>query len=129
VGFAVAFLVLGLFFAIVVPSLGVPAFLVFLSLAAILLAGSFARVGAQPILTDMEAPREESGAWNDQFEVGKVLIFAVTEERRFIRPIREILEANEATYYIVDRRLEPRAVGQAVMHRARPDERGPAVST
>ena len=129
VGFAVAFLVLGLFFAIVVPSLGIPAFLVFISLAAVLLAGSFARVGVQPILTDMEAPREESGAWNDQFEVGKVLIFAVTGERRFIRPIREILEDNEATYYIVDRRLEPRAVGQAVMHRARPDERGSAVST
>src|ERR687885_502222 len=42
VGFAVAFLVLGLFFAIVVPSLGVPAFLVFISLAAVFFAGSFA---------------------------------------------------------------------------------------
>ena len=123
VGFAVAFLALGLFFAMVVPSIGIPAFLVFISLAAILLAGSFARVGAQPILTDIQAPREESGAWNDQFEMGRVLIFAVTAERRLIRPIREILQDNEATYYVTDRRLEPRAVGQAVMHRAGPNER------
>jgi hypothetical protein len=123
VGFAVAFLLLGLFFAIVVPSIGIPTFLVFISLAAILLAGSFTRVGAQPILTDMEAPREESGAWNDQFEMGHALIFAVTTERRLIRPIREIMQSYEATYYIEDRRLEPRAVGQAVMHRAgRPSE-------
>src|SRR5215210_6604177 len=124
VGFAVAFLVLGAFFAIAVPSIGVPTFLVFISLAAILLAGSFTRVGAQPILTDMEAPREESGAWNDEFEMGSVLIFATTAERRLIRPTREAMQAGGATYYIVDRRLEPRAVGQAVMHRAGPAERG-----
>ena len=61
VGFAAAFVLFGLFFAFVVPSIGIPAFLVFISLAAILMAGSFMRVGAQPILTDMEAPREESG--------------------------------------------------------------------
>jgi hypothetical protein len=128
VGFAVAFLLFGLFFAIVVPSIGIPAFLVFISLAAILLAGSFTRVGVQPILTDMEAPREESGAWNDQFEMGNALVFAVTSERRLIRPIREIMHSYGATYYIEDRRLEPRAVGQAVMHRAGPsDERGGAV--
>ncbi len=125
IGFAIAFLVLGLFFAIAVPSIGVPTFLVFISLAAILLAGSFTRVGIVPILTDMQAPREESGAWNDQFEMGKVLIFAVTGERRLIRPIRQIIQANgvsEASYYIVDGRLEPRAVGQAVMHRAGSNE-------
>ena len=124
VGFAVAFVLLGLFFAIVVPSIGIPAFLVFVSLAAILLAGSFTRVGAQPILTDMGAPREESGAWNDEFEMGRVLIFATTAERRLIRPTREAMQAGGGPYYIVDRRLEPRAVGQAVMHRAGPDERG-----
>ena len=124
VGFAVAFLVLGMFFAIAVPSIGVPGFLVFISLAAVLLAGSFTRVGIQPILTDMQAPREESGAWNDQFERGRVLIFAVTRERRLIRPIREILQEGEATYYITDQRLEPRAVGQAVMHRAGLSEGG-----
>jgi len=124
VGFAVAFVLLGLFFAIVVPSIGIPTLLVFVSLAAILLAGSFTRVGAQPILTDMEAPREESGAWNDEFEMGSVLIFATTAERQLIRPTREAMQAGGATYYIVDRRLEPRAVGQAVMHRAGPAERG-----
>ncbi len=125
IGFAVAFLVLGAFFAIAVPSIGVPTFLVFISLAAVLLAGSFTRVGAVPILTDMQAPREEAGAWNDQFEMGKVLIFAMTRERRLIRPIREIMQANgvsEASYYIIDGRLEPRAVGQAVIHRAGPNE-------
>ena len=125
IGFAVAFLLLGLFFAIVVPSIGVPTFMVFISLTAILLAGSFTRVGASPILTDMSAPREEAGAWNDQFELGKVLIFAMTKERRLIRPIREILQANgvtESTYYVIDERLQPRAVGEAVLHRAGPAE-------
>jgi hypothetical protein len=127
IGFAIAFLALGLFFAIVVPSIGVPTFAVFISLAAILLAGSFTKVGAAPILTDMEAPREEAGAWDDQFELGKVLLFAMTKERRLIRPIREILQANgasESSYYVIDRRLQPRAVGQAVMHRAGASERG-----
>src|SRR5215211_966841 len=52
VGFAVAFLALGLFFAVTTPSIGVPAFLVFISLAAVLLAGSFTRVGVVPVLTD-----------------------------------------------------------------------------
>lgn len=120
IGFAAAFLILGAFFAIIVPAIGIPTFLVFISLAAILLAGSFTRVGAQPILTEMEAPREDSGGWNDQFELGRVLVFAMTRERRLLRPIREIMEANEATFYIEDRRLEPRAVGEAVMHRAGP---------
>ncbi len=125
IGFAVAFLLLGLFFAIIVPSIGVPTFMVFISLTAILLAGSFTRVGASPILTDMSAPREEAGAWNDQFELGKVLIFAMTKERRLIRPIREILQANgvtDSTYYVIDQRLQPRAVGEAVLHRAGPAE-------
>jgi hypothetical protein len=122
VGFAVVFLVVGFLFAVTTPTIGIPTFLVFISLAAILLAGSFVRVGVQPILTEMQAPRQESGAWNDQFEMGKVLIFVATRERRLIRPIREIMQNNGATYYIEDRRLEPRAVGQAVMHRAGPSE-------
>jgi hypothetical protein len=127
VGFAVAFVFLGLFFVAVVPSIGIPTFLVFISLAAVLLAGSFTRVGVQPILTDMEAPRAESGSWNDEFEMGKVLIFAMTRERRLIRPMREILQANGADYYIVEGRMEPRAVAQAVLHRAGPNERGGSV--
>ena len=123
VGFAIAFLVFGFLFAVTTPAIGVPTFVVFISLAAILFAGSFSRVGAQPILTDMEAPREEAGAWNDAFEEGKVLLFATTTERRLLRPIRQVLEANGATFYIVDRRLEPRAVGQAIIHRAGAGER------
>lgn len=127
VGFAIAFVLLGLFFVAVVPSIGIPTFLVFISLAAVLLAGSFTRVGAQPILTDMEAPREEAGSWNDEFEMGRVLIFAMTQERRLIRPMREILQANGADYYIIEGRLEPRAVAQAVLHRAGPNEHGGSV--
>ena len=122
-GFAGAFVAFGLLFAVTTPSIGIPTFVVFISLAAILLAGSFSRVGVQPILTDMEAPREEAGTWNDAFEMGKVLVFATTTERRLLRPIREVLQANGAMFYIVDRRLEPRAVSQAVMHRAGAGER------
>src|SRR5919206_4339693 len=104
VGFAVVFLLVGFLFAVTTPSIGVPTFLVFISLSAILLPGSLIRVGVQPILTEMQAPREESGAWNDQFEQGRVLIFAVTDERQLVRPIREIIQANgvsEASYYVV----------------------------
>ena len=122
-GFAIAFVVLGIFFAFTTPSIGVPTLIVFIALAAILLAGSFSRVGVQPILTDMEAPREEAGAWNDEFEMGKVLVFATTTERRLLRPIRETLQAHGAAFYMVDRRLEPRAVAQAVIHRAGAGER------
>lgn len=118
IGFAIAFLVLGIFFAITTPAIGIPTFLVFVSLSAILVAGSFSRVGASPILTEMEAPRDEAGIWNDEFEMGKVLVFATTAERRLIRPIREVLQRAGGMYYIVDRRLEPRAVHQAILRRS-----------
>jgi hypothetical protein len=118
IGFAIAFIVFGIFFAISTPDIGVPTLLVFVSLAAILFAGSFTRVGVSPILTEMEAPSEEAGTWNDEFEMGKVLVFASTSERRLIRPIREALQRSGAMYYIVDRRLEPRAVHQAVLRRS-----------
>ncbi len=117
IGFAIAFIVFGIFFAITTPAIGIPTFMVFLSLAAILFAGSLTRVGVAPILTEMEAPPEEAGTWNDHFEMGKVLIFACTRERRLLRPIREALQRGGAMYYIVDRRLEPRAVHQATLHR------------
>lgn len=123
IGFAVSFILLGIFFAAIVPSIGVPTFMVFISLAAVLIAGSFTRVGVQPILTDMGAPREDSGAWNDQFELGKVLVFAATRERRLIRPLRESIQGSGGSYFIVDRRLEPRAVAQASIHRAGQGER------
>lgn len=118
IGFAIAFIVFGIFFALSTPAIGVPTLFVFVSLAAILFAGSLTRVGVSPILTEMEAPSEEAGTWNGEFEMGKVLIFASTPERRLIRPIREALQRSGAMYYIVDRRLEPRAVHQAVLRRS-----------
>src|SRR5918995_3173221 len=122
-GFAVSFVVFGILFAITTPAIGIPTLMVFLSLAGILFVGSLTRVGVSPILTEMEAPPEEAGTWNDQFEMGKVLIFASTRERRLLRPMREALQRVGAMYYILDRRLEPRAVHQAILHRA--GEHGP----
>jgi hypothetical protein len=122
IGFAIAFIVFGVLFAITTPAIGIPTLMVFISLAAILFVGSLTRVGVTPILIEMGAPSEEAGTWNDDFEMGKVLIFASTSERRLLRPIREALQRGGAMYYIVDRRLEPRAVHQATLHRA--GERG-----
>jgi hypothetical protein len=118
IGFAIAFIIFGVLFAITTPAIGIPTLMVFLSLAGILFVGSLTRVGVSPILTEMEAPPEESGTWNEEFEMGKVLVFASTRERRLLRPIREALQRGGAMYYIVDRRLEPRAVHQATLHRA-----------
>ena len=122
IGFAIAFIIFGVLFAITTPAIGIPTLMVFVSLAAILFVGSLTRVGVSPILIEMGAPSEEAGIWNDDFEMGKVLIFASTSERRLLRPIREALQRAGAMYYIVDRRLEPRAVHQATLHRA--GERG-----
>jgi hypothetical protein len=116
-GFAIAFIVFGIFFAITTPAIGIPTLMVFISLAAILFAASLTRVGITPILMEMEAPQEEADSWNDAFEQGKVLVFASTGERRLLRPVREALQRSGGMYYIVDRRLEPRAVHQATLHR------------
>jgi len=116
-GFAISFIVFGIFFAITTPAIGIPTLMVFASLAIILLAASFTRVGVTPILMEMEAPQEEADAWNDEFEFGKVLVFASTRERRLLRPVREAVQRGGGMYYIVDRRLEPRAVHQATLHR------------
>lgn len=116
-GFAIAFVVFGVFFAITTPAVGLPVLIVFVSLAAVLLAGSLTRVGVNPILMDMEAPSDEAGTWNEQFELGKVLIFASTHDRRLLRPIRETLQRNGASYYLTDRRLQPRAIHPAILRR------------
>ncbi len=126
-GFAVAFIVVGIFFALTTPSIGIPTLLVFLSLAIILFAASLTRVGVNPILMEMEAPQEEADSWNEQFEFGKVLVFASTRERRLLRPIREALQRGGAIYYIVDRRLEPRAAHQATLHRTGGRQAGESV--
>ena len=116
-GFAIAFIVFGIFFAITTPAIGIPTLMVFISLAVILFAASLTRVGVNPILMEMGAPQDEADAWNDQFEFGKVLLFASTRERRLLRPIREAVQRGDGIYYIVDQRLEPRAVHQATLHR------------
>jgi len=117
-GFAIAFIVFGIFFALTTPAIGIPTLMVFISLAIILFAASLTRVGVNPILMEMEAPQEEADTWNDACELGKVLVFASTQERRLLRPVREALQRGGGMYYIVDRRLEPRAVHQATLHRA-----------
>lgn len=129
IGFAIAFIVFGILFAITTPAIGVPTLMVFVSLAAILFVGSMTRVGVSPILTEMEAPSEEAGTWNDAFEFGKVLIFASTRERRLLRPAREALQRGGAMYYIIDRRLEPRAIHGATLHRSGSRRAGDAVVT
>jgi hypothetical protein len=126
-GFAIAFIVFGIFFAMTTPAIGIPTLIVFISLAIILFAASLTRVGVNPILMEMEAPQDEADAWNDQFEFGKVLVFASTRERRLLRPIRETLQRGGAIYYIVDRRLEPRAVHQATLHRTGGRQAGESV--
>lgn len=123
IGFAIAFIVIGLFFVITTPAIGIPTFMVFASLAAILFAGVFSRVGVEPIMTEMGAPREEASSWNEEFEVGRVLLFANTTDRSILRPLREILQKTGATYYLVNERLEPRAVHQATLYRARENDR------
>ena len=117
-GFAIAFIIFGIFFAVTTPAIGIPTLMVFISLAAILFAASLTRVGVNPILMEMGAPQEEADAWNDAFEQGKVLVFASTGERRLLRPVREALQRSGGMYYIVDSRLEPRAIHQATLHRA-----------
>ncbi len=118
IGFAIAFVVFGIFFALTTPAIGLPTLIIFVSLAAILLAGSLTRVGIDAILTDMGAPSGEADSWNEQFEMGKVLMFICTSDRRMLRPIREILQGLGATYYLDDHRLQPRAIHQATLRRA-----------
>jgi len=48
-------------------------------------------------LTDMGAPREDSGAWNDQFELGKFLSSPL-RGRRLIRPLRESIGTGQLLY-------------------------------
>ena len=48
-GFALAFIVFGIFFALTTPAIGIPTLLVFVSLAIILFAASLTRVGVNPV--------------------------------------------------------------------------------
>jgi hypothetical protein len=117
VGFAAVFVVSALLFAFTTPKIGLVLFLFFIALAALLAVSSFVRVGVVPMLIDMEAPAEESGLWNDEFEKGKVLVFASASNRRDPRPIWEVFRRRGVYFDIVRRRLAPRPVNGAVLHR------------
>ncbi len=116
IGFAAVFAISGLLFAFIAPAIGVMVFVFFVALAAILAAGAFTRVGVDPILIDMEVPAEDAELWNEEFEKGKVLIFANTTDRRTLRPIWEALRRQGADFYVVERRLEPQPVSGATLH-------------
>src|SRR5215203_3978573 len=122
IGFAAIFVVASLLFAFTAPGIGTMVFVFFSVMAAILAAGAFTSVGVDPILMEMEAPPEESGAWNDAFEGGKVLLFASTAERRTLRPVWEALQRQGADFYIIERRLEPQPTSGATLRRAGEDE-------
>lgn len=122
IGFAAIFTVSGLLFAFTTPGIGTLVFVFFIALAAILAAGALTRVGVDPILIDLEVPAGDSELWNDEFEKGRVLVFANTDDRRTLRPIWEALRRQGADFYIVERRLEPQAVSGAILHRAGEEE-------
>lgn len=118
IGFAAIFVVASLLFAFTAPAIGTMVFVFFIVIAAILVAGVFTRVGVDPILMQMELPPEESNEWNEEFEKGKVLVFASTEERRSLKPIWEALKRQGADFYVIERRLEPQPTSGAALHRA-----------
>jgi len=122
IGFAAVFLVTALLFAFTAPGVGTLVFVFFTALATVLAAGAFTRVGVDPILIDMEVPAGDSDLWNDEFEKGKVLVFASTTDRRTLRPIWEALREQGTDFYIVERRLKPQPVSGAVLHWAGEEE-------
>jgi len=125
-GFAAVFVVSGLLFAFTTPQIGVVLFLFFISVAALLAVTVFTRVGVMPILIDIEAPANESAFWNDEFERGKVLLFASTRDQGLLKPIWEVFERQGVYFDIVTKRMVPQPVNEAVLHRATADgsERG-----
>lgn len=124
IAFTAIFAVSALLFAFTTPAIGVLVFVFFIAMATILAAGVFTRVGVDPILIDLEVPAEDSGAWNDEFEQGRVLIFANTMDRRTLRPIWEALRRQGADFYIIERRLEPQPVSGAILRWAGKEEEG-----
>ena len=118
IGFAAIFVVASLLFAFTAPGLGTMVFVFFSVMATILVAGAFTRVGVDPILIEMGAPPEDSGNWNDEFEQGKVLVFASTTDRQVLKSGWEALKRQGADFYIVEQRLEPQPTSGATLHRA-----------
>jgi len=121
IGFAAVFVVSGLLFAFTTPQIGVVLFVFFISVAALLAAAVFTRVGVMPILIDIEAPANESAFWNDEFERGKVLLFASTRGQGLLKPIWEVFESQGVYFDIVTKRMVPQPVNEAVLHRATAD--------
>lgn len=121
VGIAIVFTISGLLFAFTTPQIGLVLFLFFIALAAILVTATFTRVGVTPILIDVGAPAEESGFWNEEFEKGRILLFASTPDRRILKPLWEVFRGRGAYFDIVERRLMPQPVNEAVLHRAIPE--------
>jgi hypothetical protein len=119
IGVAALFVVSALLFAFTTPAIGASLFLFFATLASLLVVGSFIKVGVMPILIDVEAPAEESGYWNEEFENGKVLVFASTEDRQILGSAWEVLHGQRVHFDVVGQRLEPQPVGPAVLHWAR----------
>ena len=122
IGFAVVFAISGLIFAFTTPAIGAMVFVFFMALATILAVGAFTRVGVDPILIDMQVPADDSGLWNDEFEKGRILIFASTTNRSTLRPIWEALRRQGADFYIIERRLEPQPVSGAILRWAGEEE-------
>src|SRR5215212_2798793 len=120
-GFAAVFVASGLLFAFTTPQIGVVLFLFFISVAALLAVTVFTRVGVMPILIDIEAPANESAFWNDEFERGKVLLFASTRGQATLKPIWEVFERQGVYFDIVPKRMVPQPVNEAVLHRATAD--------
>jgi hypothetical protein len=115
VGLAAIFAVAALLFAFTAPGIGTLVFVFFIALATILAAGAFTRVGADPILIEMEVPAEDAELWNEEFEKGRVLVFASTTDRQTLRPMWETLRGQGADFYVVERRLVPQPVSGAVL--------------
>ncbi len=122
IGFAVLFAISALLFAFTTPAIGALVFVFFIAMATILAVGTFTPVGVDPILIEMEVPPEDSGLWNDEFEKGRVLVFASTTNRSTLRPIWEILRRQGADFFVIERRLEPPPVSGAILRRAGEEE-------
>lgn len=122
IGFAAIFVVASLLFAFTAPGLGTMVFVFFSVMATILVAGAFTRVGVDPILIEMGAPPEDSGNWNDEFEKGKVLVFASTTDHSALRLSWETLQRQGTDFYIIKRRLEPQPTSGAILRRAGEEE-------
>jgi hypothetical protein len=121
IGFAAVFVVSGLLFAFTTPQIGAVLFVFFISVAALLVAAVFTGVGVMPILIDIEAPANESAFWNDEFERGKVLLFASTRGQGPLKPIWEVFERQGVYFDIVAKKMVPQPVNEAVLHRATAD--------